>query len=359
MTCEYLEPITTTIVDEDVNAALLTFDCIQVFRSVNGPAGSYSEVTEPGTRPRLEQDKTTYEFIDKQGAAGYYYKFRYFNSVSSVSDAFSDPERGTPEPALQVISVQELKDVYLFGVDMTNDRGVEPSNTMFVWYIKAAVDWIEKRLDIPILPKQYVLERHDYYKYDYNKYIWLKLNHAPVIGINLVELVLPGDQIVKVFEKDWLHIQRADGQLQMVPGTGTAGTILLGASGAWIPLIYGANKFIPDAFRCTYEAGFGRPRDPNAVSPPDPELDAFPPDIRHIVGMTAAIGALNLAGDLLGGSGIASSSLGIDGLSQSISTTKSASSAAYGARIKQYQDSLKEMLPALQRYYKGPRLTVG
>jgi len=357
MACENLEPISTTVIADDVNTIMLTFDAIQIFRSVTGPAGPYNEVTAEGTRPRLETDKTSYVFIDNNGAADYYYKFRYFNTVSGIFDTFSDPGRGAPEPALQVISIQELKDIYLFGVDLTNDQGVPYSNAMFVWYIKAAVDWIEKRLDLPILPRQYE-ERHDFFKYDYDKYIWLKLNHAPVIGVNECKLVLPGEQIVKVFEKDWLHIQRFDGQLQMVPGTGTAGTILLGASGAWIPLIYGANKFIPDAFRVIYEAGFGRPRDPKAVSPRDPELDQFPPDIKHIVGMIASLGPFNVAGDMIAGAGIASTSIGIDGLSQSVSTTASATNAGYGARIIQYQRDIKDQIPHLLRYYKGPRLTV-
>jgi len=359
MSCENLEPITTTIVEPDVNAVMLTFDAIQVFRSITGPTGAYNEVTAPGTRPRLETDKTSYDFIDTDGAADYYYKFRYFNTVSNLSDVFSDPERGTPEPALQVISIQELKDIYLFGVDLTNDQGVPYSNAMFVWYIKSAVDWIEKRLDLPILPRTYPDERHDFFKYDYDKYIWLKLSHYPVIGISECKLVLPGEQVVKVFEKDWLHIQRADGQLQMVPGTGTAGTILLGASGAWLPLIYGGNKFIPDAFRVKYEAGFGRPRDPNSVSPRDPELDQFPPDIKHVIGMIASMGPFNVAGDMIAGAGIASQSMGIDGLSQSISTTSSATNAGYGARILQYAKDVRDQIPHLLRYYKGPRLTVG
>jgi hypothetical protein len=359
MSCENLEPITTTIIEEDVNLVMATFDEIQIFRSINGPTGVYAEITEPGTRVRLLKDKTSYEFVDVNGAREYYYKFRYYNSVTNSFDAFSSPERGEQEPALQVISIEELKDIYLFGVDLTNDQGVPYSNAMFTWYIKAAVDWLEKRLDIPILPRIYDEERHDFFKVDYDKYIWLKLSHYPVIGVNNVKLVLPGEQVVKDFEREWLHIQRFDGQLQMVPGTGTAGTILLGASGAWLPLIYGNNKFIPDAFRVKYEAGFGRPRDPNAVSPRDPELDQFPSNIRHIIGMLSAIGPFNVAGDMIAGAGIASSSIGIDGLSQSVSTTASATNAGYGARIITYRQEIKEMLPILVKYYKGVRLTVG
>lgn len=360
MTCDVREPIIINIVEPDVNAVMASFDSIQIHRSVTGPTGVFSEVSDQNTRPRLVTDKTEYVFTDANGAQGYYYKFRYFNSVTQAVDAFSAAERGAPDPALQVMGIDELKEVYLFGVDLTDDKGQPYPNALFAHYIKSAVDWLEKKVQIPILPRRYVEECHDYYKDDYNKYIWLKLLNAPVIGVEEARLVLPGEQVVKVFEQDWLHLQRFDGQLQMVPGTGTAGTILLGASGAWLPLIYGNNKFIPDAFRVTYEAGFGRPSKPNSVSKPDPELDSFPENIRHCVGMVAAMGPFNIAGDLIAGAGIASTSIGIDGLSQSVSTTASATNAGYGARILQYTKELKDMIPSLQRYYGklGAKLTV-
>jgi hypothetical protein len=351
MSCDTREPITIDIEVADVNLVMVTFDAIQVWRSTNGPTGTFQEVTDQSTRPRLVADKTLYSFVDPNGSQGFYYKFRYYNTVTLAEDTFSSAERGAPDPALQVLSIEELKDFYLFGVDLTRDDGTPYSNALFAHYIRSAVDWLEKKVQIPILPRRYVEECHDYYREDYNKYIWLKLLNAPVIGVEEVKLVLPGEQVIKVFERDWLHLERFDGQLQMVPGTGTAGTILLGASGAWLPLIYGNNKFIPDCFRVTYEAGFGRPSNPNSVSRPDPELDGFPANIKHCIGMIASLGPFNIAGDMIAGAGIASQSIGIDGLSQSVSTTSSATNAGYGARIIQYQKDLKDMIPSLQRYY--------
>ena len=358
MTCDAREPIILDFDVPDVNAILVNFDCIQVFRSVNGPTGTYAEATDQNTRPRLVTDKTEYRFTDVNGAQPFYYKYRYYNSIDQTFDTFSDPERGAPEPALTVLSIEELKELYLFGVDLTDDQGLPYPNAMFAHYIKSAVDWLEKKLQIPILPRRYVDEAHDYYREDYDKYIWLKCINSPVMGVEEIKLVLPGEQIVKVFEKDWIHLTRFDGQVQMVPGTGTAGTILLGASGAWLPLIYGNNRFIPDCFRITYEAGFGRPSNPNAVSRPDPDLDSFPPDIKHVIGMISSFGPLNIAGDLIAGAGIASSSIGIDGLSQSVSTTSSATNAGYGARIITYQKELKDQIPTLIRYYKGLKLSI-
>jgi hypothetical protein len=77
------------------------------------------------------------------------------------------------------------------------------------------------------------------------------------------------------------------------------------------------------------------------------------------VGMIASMGPFNIAGDMIAGAGIASQSIGIDGLSQSVSTTSSATNAGYGARIIQYQKDVKDQIKHLQNYYKGPRLTVG
>jgi len=360
MSCDIREPIILDIEVDDVNTILSTFDTIQIFRSTNGPTGVFAEVSNVATRPRLVADKIAYQFTDTNGAQNFYYKFRYANSVTQVTDSFSPAERGAPDPALQLMGIEELKELYLFGVDLSDDRGNPYPPALFAHYIRSAVDWLEKKLMLPILPKRFVEECHDYYKPDYNKYIWLKLLSSPVIGVEECKLVLPGEQVVKVFEQDWLHLQRFDGQLQMVPGTGTAGTILLGASGAWLPLIYGNNKFIPDVFRVTYEAGFGRPSKPGSTSKPDPELDNFPANIKHCVGMLASLGPFNIAGDLIVGAGIASTSLGIDGLSQSVSSTASATNAGFGARIIEYQKELKDMIPSLQRYYGkiGAKLTV-
>jgi hypothetical protein len=352
------EPIIIDIAITDINTVMLTYDQIQIYRSTSGPTGVYDEITDEETRVQLVANKTEYRYTDSVGDKTFWYKFRYYNSISGTFDAFSTPERGAPEPALTVLSVEELKDFYLFGIDLTNDANLPYPQYLYTHYIKQAVNFLEQKLQMPIIPKRYVEECHDYIKEDYNKYIWLKLVNSPVIGVEEVKLVLPGEQVVKVFERDWIHVQRYDGQVQMVPGTGTAGTILLGASGAWLPLIYGMNKFIPDAFRITYEAGFGRPSNPLAVSRPDPELDTFPANIKHLVGMLAAMGPLNIAGDMIVGAGIAGTSIGIDGLSQSISSTLSATYGGYGSRIVQYWKDIKEQVPTLIRYWKGAKLTV-
>lgn len=371
MSCVLKYPVTLVIAVPDVDAQLTAgFEVIQIHRSTNGKAGIFKEITDADTRIVLASGDTEYEFVDEDGSPQYFYKFRLANIAETLLGSFSAPFEGGQDPALDIIGIQELKDIYLFGVDLTDDAGNPMKDLLFEHYIRSAVSWLEHRLDIPIRPVTIDTdpgEMSDYFREDYDKYIFIETDRFPVIEIDEIKIVLPGEQVVQVFEREWIHIRRELGHIQLVPGTGTAGTILLGASGAWLPLIYGNNRYIPDVFRIKYKAGFGQPS-PGAfsrvagatgpVSVPHPELDRVPEVIKDIVGKVASFGPFNIAGDLIVGAGIASQSIGIDGLSQSISTTSSATNAGFGARLIQYQKELKEVIPTLQRYYKGIRMRV-
>ena len=61
---------------------------------------------------------------------------------------------------------------------------------------------------------------------------------------------------------------------------------------------------------------------------------------------------LNIAGDLIAGAGIATQSISIDGLSQSVGTTSSATNSGYGARVIQFNKELKELMTTLRAKYK-------
>jgi len=82
-------------------------------------------------------------------------------------------------------------------------------------------------------------------------------------------------------------------------------------------------------------------------------------DVLHLIGMYASCFPLNTAGDLVAGAGVASRSIGIDGLTSSVSTTASATNAGYGARILQYQSDIKRLLPVVRNYYHGIELRAG
>jgi hypothetical protein len=125
----------------------------------------------------------------------------------------------------------------------------------------------------------------------------------------------------------------AHGVVQIVPGQGGIADVLL-IPGALMPMWSGRSGRVPGIWRFTYRAGF--------------EIGKLPPDLKHIIGMWASIGVLNIAGDLIAGAGIATKSVSVPGLSQNIGTTSSATNSGYGARI-----------PNLRRFYgKSTRMVV-
>jgi hypothetical protein len=333
-----------SIVVPNLDEVRANFDRIKIHRSTAGEAGPYVELTTPSNRPVLEENRPVYEFTDTAGNDIYWYRSSFYHTVSGLESSLSDPQQGEGAEALSVLTVEELKDYYLFGVDLTRDDGEPFSDAMYRHYIKEAVAWLESHLGIPITPRRIVEEKHDFIREDYSKWMWLNLEQFPVLAVEEVKLVLPGEQVVKVFDATWLHVQKDSGQLQLMPPGGSVGTILLGASGAWLPFMFTHARTIPDAFRVTYSAGFA--------------AGEVPENLRAMIGKKAAMGPLNIAGDLIAGAGIAAQSLSIDGLSQSISTTSSATNAGYGARILQYWKDIKEDMPQLKRYYRGLRLAV-
>lgn len=336
--------ITVKIVVANIDNVMDTFNRIKIYRSTTGLSGIYTELTDVSTRIALESSVTVYEYVDESGDADYYYKVSYFHSTSLLESSKSDAQKGEGDAALDIISVAELKSNYLFGLDLTDDAGNEYPDSMYEWFIKSAVSWLELKLDLPLRTRSIEDERHDYTREEYTKYIYIHLKTYPVIEVEEVQMVLPAQQVVQTFDPDWFNLRKDSGVLHIIPGTGSANTILFGAGGAWLPFMRSHSRFVPDVFRVKYTAGFE---------------EGVPDVIRDTLGKIASFGPLNIAGDLLGGAGIASQSLSIDGLSQTYNTTSSATNAGYGARLLQYKMEIKLVLPTLRRYYKGPGLAVG
>ena len=337
-------PVSTTV--DNLEAVLSLFNQIKVHRSTTGTNGPYVEITTSGTRVPLEPGKIVYEFIDLVGEEDFFYRVSYFHSSTSQESSLSDPQQAGTVSALDIVSIQELKTNYLFGLDLTDDAGNPMPDSLFTHYIQTAVDWVETTIDISVAPKSFEGRDApaDFLRQEYYKYIWIQLVEYPIIRVDKVELVLPTEQTVIEFDPEWFNLHKESGQLMIIPGNGQLSTIVLGQTGAWLPLIYGWTDFIPDVFRISYTVGF--------------EKNKVPFMIKDLVGKVASLGPLNLAGDLISGAGIAAKSISLDGLSQSISTTSSATNAGFGARILQYTREIKESTKTLQRYYKGVRMRV-
>jgi hypothetical protein len=100
------------------------------------------------------------------------------------------------------------------------------------------------------------------------------------------------------------------------------------------------NLACPDynhGYRIAYTAGYA-------------DASEIPADLRDIIGKATTCRLLNIIGAGLI-AGFASMSLGMDGLSESFSTTASATSSLYGAHIKEYLDDITRWLKVNSRKF--------
>jgi hypothetical protein len=242
-----------------------------------------------------------------------------------------------------IISPEELQALYFYGVPIKSKDGSSLDPNTIEMYIRSAQSEVEKFFDIKLFP-QLITETKDYYRDDYSNNFPFVRTSLPVKQIlTLIGRINGIDQIE--YPQEWLQARSSsDGtvyrQFSVVPNgsvvNADADVIFTGVSS-----YYGIRSYpnVPNYWFVQYDTGF--------------DYDKVPYDLLNLIGMLAAIPLLAIAGDLILGAGIASQSLSIDGLSQSISSTSSATNAGYGARIVEYRKSILATIKRLHRYYKG------
>jgi len=298
---------------------------------------------------RLAPGRNNYHFTDNvsaDGTTGADTTTEYRAVIQNSEDPGTPVD--LPQPVQKAVSldfemvltVQELRDIYLWGQErsLVRDDGREIPDYVMVHYIRYGIAKVERMLNISVLPTL-ILEKHDYMRENgvaRGEYLFFSLDQFPVIDIESVALVLPGSPR-REYPKEWFRWHADDGQLFLVPSA-----LGVAPSATGVPM--SPRRLIPDAYEITYYAGFDPAR--------------LPPELKDAVGKEAAGGPLNIGGDLLLGAGIASSSLSLDGLSQSINTTSSATNAGYGARLIQYEKELKTLYKVLLPYYRGLKMRV-
>jgi len=239
-----------------------------------------------------------------------------------------------------VISVAQLKERYFMGIPIVSPDGTLMSDEDISFYIKAAQTEIETMLDIK-LGRQIITETKDFLQDHYRNWSYIKATY-PVKCIHQIDGFVGTTRQVK-YPESWFSIHRTNDDIvhrtiNIVPtnqGSITDQSVVY--SGIYPQLGYYGSRQIPNYWTITYTTGF----------------EKVPGDILKAVGMMSAMPIFDLLGDLIIGAGIASQSLGLDGLSQSVSTTSSAENSGYSSRIKSYQGQMKIMLPNLEKRYRG------
>jgi hypothetical protein len=240
------------------------------------------------------------------------------------------------------ISVDEIRSRYFFGiplVDPTTGELIDDDAISF--YIKSSEQELERLLGIKLL-KQAYQEKVDF---AYNE--WIEWGFIPTNYLVSIPVALTGflNETLQVsYPEIFLSAKTSsDGkyerQINLVPISGSANSLSNNVAYAGIaPYVgYFGNSQIPNYWDVCYITGF----------------EVVPADILNFIGKLTAINIFHILGDLVAGPGVATRSISIDNLSQSIGTTSSATNAGYGARILGYLKDLKKSEQVLRNNYKG------
>jgi hypothetical protein len=251
----------------------------------------------------------------------------------------------------QPLTVPDWKARYLFGIPDTDPAtGASFAATSYQYHLDLAYATLSDLLDLPILPEEIVDERHDYYAEDYQNWAWLHLKRYPLVQVTSVKGRFPQNQVAVDFPSEWIVVDRMAGHLQMIPTGGTISQFMIGSSSLFLPLIQ-RGSYIPQFWSVDYLAGF-----------PEGQI---PMDINDAAAKIACMSVCSILGDLLGGVGVLGGSIGLDGLSQFISMTKTATTSGFYSRILQYRTELfgasgtggpGSQIHRIKRKYKGIKL---
>jgi hypothetical protein len=248
-----------------------------------------------------------------------------------------------------IINSNELLAFYFYGIDIVNQQGTSMDSDTIETYIRMAQQELEKFLGVKLI-KQVIDEQSDYYRDEFQGSGFVKTKYTVNEALQLEGWI--GDYKQLAYPKEWLTENKVNGlgtsrQILVVPNSNT-NTVSINAAlfaGSTFPHLGLVNtNQIGSYWRMSYITGFGCG-------------DELPYDLINVIGKYASLNLFNVLGDLILGAGIASQSLSLDGLSQSIASTASATSGGYGARIIQYSNEIKESLKRLTGIYKGISIT--
>lgn len=216
-----------------------------------------------------------------------------------------------------------LKRVYLHGIPLTDEKGVPLAEDAIQFYIDGSIAQVEGSLDLAIRARESIVERHDFHIDRWRKWGFLQLHRRPITQVRRVQVMFGNTGVFDMPVDSWIRVSppaNKYGQIQVFPSLGTFASVpALDQAYVLAPILMSVH-YAPQIFEVTYDAGMAEVEE----------------DMADAIGMLAAIQIFNVMGEIVFGAGIAGFSMGLDGLSQSVSTTMSAENSAYAARIIMY-----------------------
>lgn len=247
------------------------------------------------------------------------------------------------------IETHELKSRFLFGVSLKDPLGQEIPDSVIESAIIESQSQLEHLLSLK-LTAQVVTESKSQFYDDWNTYGFIKTTWPVKCPVSLIGKL--GNIAHIVYPKEWLSVRSSsdDSTLSrnfyIMPfghlSYRDTSTLTATQQANW----WRSNALIPNYWDLTYVSGFRE----------------LPGDIKSALGKLSAIKVLTLGGQLTttGGirPGVASTSISLDGLSQSLSPLANNQSGPYGSLIKQYSTELEGDLKNLRDYYTQIPFTV-
>lgn len=244
------------------------------------------------------------------------------------------------------VNAEQLLSAFLVDIPLSGLNGQRVTYDTIEDDLLAVMEQVQEFLSIR-LPYQKIAEEHDFVRDEFERWGFLRVDFFIAEACSVTGLL--GGEIN--YPTDWIsyarNIQERKRQLFLVPArtpiTQAVSSNSIVYSGAHPIFVFSRSNYIPNYWQVEYMTGF----------------KTLPKSIAKVIGKLAAINLLAVLGDITFGAGIASKSISIDGLSQSIGTTQSAENSLYSARIRQYADELmKRDIPALVAEYRASIMTV-
>jgi hypothetical protein len=252
----------------------------------------------------------------------------------------------------EILTPDDMRLTMLFGTATLASNGQEWTDEQSRYMVESATYQLEKALNIDIFPREYysdddVNESIEESKFVIKEFAYpnrrksrynIRSRHRPVREVTRLDFYSPTDN--KILDLlPWLRPDRRNGKFRIYPRQGKLQSFTAN-SYPWVKILdlYDYD----DAFHIDYKTGYKT-------------AELIPEDLREIIAKITALKMLNVIGDGLL-AGFSSSSLSLDGLSESFSSTQSATSATYGARIKQYADDVEKYIAENRNKYGNFRI---
>lgn len=251
-----------------------------------------------------------------------------------------------------VVTPDDIRFTYMWGTDLKAANGQSYTDEQIRYFINASMEAIGRELEITLTRKKVKSNakgrglkkrvdydvNEDFYRFSYDKiarYGMITTKLRPIINVERVALV---GRLGMNYDLHDYVVDYEKGAIKLLKRPIKPSFTSRALAQSIGP--YGAESYTAYMFyEIDYEAGY------------ETALDV-PADLREVVGKHAAVSMLNVIGDGLM-SGFSSSSLSMDGMSESFSSTQSATSAYFGARIKEYKDDIANYIKNNKRKFNN------